>query len=383
MTEETFEMRKTALLALLLAFALVAAACGSSDDTTTTTAAAAQETTTTAAPATTTTAEEAMPDLGTAENPIKVLFVPSVDAQVITSGGEIMAAELKEATGFEYEVVVPTSYAATAEEMCAAPDSTIGFIPGLLYVLATDLCGVDVSFKAIRFGNSVYWSQILVPRDSTATSLEDLQGLTWAYSDAGSTSSFMVPTVMWEEDGIEFAETVEAGSHNAAALAVYNGEADVGTTFYTPPLNTAEGGDQWSEGDPPDIPDDLVDSCAITEEDRLFCGDLRVLDARASVRTEAPDIVQKVRVLAISPAIPNDTLSFGSEFPADIRTAIEEALLAWVAECEDAETGLDCSWSQSIGHQDFYNWTGIARANDSEYDFIRLMVEAVGYDPTQ
>ena len=374
-------MKKTALLALILAFGLVAASCGTSDDTTTTAAAAPAQTTTTAAPATTTT-EETMPDLGTAENPIKVLFVPSVDAQVITSGGEIMAEELKEATGLEFEVAVPTSYAATAEEMCAAPDSTIGFIPGLLYVLATDLCGVDVSFKAIRFGNAVYWSQILVPRDSTATSLEDLEGLTWAYPDAGSTSGFMVPTVIWEENGIGFAETVEAGSHNAAALAVYNGEADVATTFYTPPLNTGDG-DQWSEGDPPDIPDELVDSCAITEEDRLFCGDLRVLDARASVRTEAPDIVQKVRVLAISPAIPNDTLSFGSEFPAELRTQIEEALLAWVAECDDPETGLDCSWSQSIGSQDFYNWTGIERANDSEYDFIRAMVAAVGYDPSQ
>jgi len=372
--------KKTALLALILAFGLLAASCGTSDDTTTTTAAPAQ-TTTTAAPATTTT-EETMPDLGTAENPIKVLFVPSVDAQVITSGGEIMAEALNEATGLVFEVAVPTSYAATAEEMCAAPDSTMGFIPGLLYVLATDLCGVDVSFKAIRFGNAVYWSQILVPRDSTATSIADLQGLTWAYVDAGSTSGFMVPTVMWGDNEIEFAEAVEAGSHNAATLAVYNGEADVGTSFYTPPLNTGDG-DQWSPGDPPDIPDDLVDSCAITAEDRLFCGDLRVLDARASVRTEAPDIVQKVRILAISPAIPNDTLSFGSEFPAELRTQIEDALLAWVAECEDAEEGLDCSWSQSIGSQDFYNWTGIERANDSEYDFIRAMVAAVGYDPSQ
>ena len=50
-------MKKTALLALILAFGLVAASCGTSDDTTTT-AAAAQATTTTATPADTTTTTE-------------------------------------------------------------------------------------------------------------------------------------------------------------------------------------------------------------------------------------------------------------------------------------------------------------------------------------
>jgi phosphonate transport system substrate-binding protein len=374
-------VRRRGLITLLIAFAVVVASCSSStDDTTTTTqAVAAPETTTTQAPPpeTTSTTEPASA-LGTTENPIKVLFVPSVDAQVITTGGEIMAEALKEATGYEFEVAVPTSYAATAEEMCAAPDSTMGFIPGLLYVLATDLCGVDVSFKAVRFGSSVYYTQFLVPRDSTVGSIEDVQDLTWAYPDAGSTSGFMVPTVMLDDSAITVGETVEAGSHNAAALAVYNGDADVGTTFYSAWLNTGDG-DGWDgTSADADIPDELVDSCAVTPEDRLFCGDLRVLDARASVRTEAPDIVQKVKIAFISPPIPNDTLSFGSEFPADVRSAIEVALVAFAADCDTNE---DCLWNQSIGNQDFYGWTSIDEATDDEYDFIRAMVAITGYTP--
>jgi phosphonate transport system substrate-binding protein len=362
---------------------MIVAACSSStDDTTTTGAVAAPETTTTTqAPPPETTTTEAGPELGTADNPVKVLFVPSVDAQVITSGGEIMAEALKEATGLEFEVAVPTSYAATAEEMCAAPDSTMGFIPGLLYVLATDLCGVDVSFKAVRFGSSVYYTQFLVPRESTVTSIEDVQDLTWAYPDAGSTSGFMVPTVMLSDSAITVGETVEAGNHNAAALAVYNGDADVGTTFYSAWLNTAEGGAGWDgTSADADIPDELVDSCAVTPEDRLYCGDLRVLDARASVRTEAPDIIQKVKIAFISPPIPNDTLSFGSEFPAEIRQAIEVALVEFAAECESPDDE-ECAWNQSIGSQDFYNWTGIDPATDDEYDFIRQMVALTGYTP--
>ena len=93
-----------------------------------------------------------MSELGTPERPIQVLFVPSVDTQVIVSGGEVMKEALEEATGLSFEVKVPTSYAATVEEMCAAPEETMGFIPGFGYVLASNLCGVDVAFKAIRFG---------------------------------------------------------------------------------------------------------------------------------------------------------------------------------------------------------------------------------------
>ena len=179
------------LFIALVAFALLATACGGDDEvaeTTTTTTEAATTTTTEAA---TTTTTEAMVEIGTADNPIQVLFVPSVSTQTITSGGEIMADALKAATGLEYEVVVPTSYAATIESMCAAPDRSMGFIPGLGYVLANELCGVDVAFAAQRFGWDSYWAEILVPRDSDIQWVEDLDGLKWAYPDPGSTSGYL------------------------------------------------------------------------------------------------------------------------------------------------------------------------------------------------
>jgi len=100
-----------------------------------------------------------------------------------------------------------------------------------------------------------------------------------------------------------------------------------------------------------------------------MCGDWRVLDARAGLREEAPDVVQKVRILAISPEIPNDTLSFGPEFPADLRQKITDALIAF------AETE---AWDTSIGSQDFYGWTGIEPAVDEEYDVVRQMIELAG-----
>jgi phosphonate transport system substrate-binding protein len=183
--------------------------------------------------------------------------------------------------------------------------------------LANELCGVDVSFKAERFGWDVYWTQILVQRDSGIESMEDLEGLSWAYPDAGSTSGYMAALVMFSDYGITPGETVEAGGHTGVVRAIYNGEADFGTTFFSPPL-MPEG--EWEVGMDPDIPEDLFEDCAPSDDGgQLLCDGWRVLDARASLRTEAPDIVQQVKILEISPPIPNDTLSFGPDFPADLR----------------------------------------------------------------
>ena len=315
--------------------------------------------------------EEPMPAVGSPEHPIKVLFVPSVDAQVIVSGGEIMAKALNEATGLTFEVVVPTSYAATIEEMCASPSDTIGFIPGLGYALANQLCGVDVAFKAVRFGYSVYWAQILVPRDSDIKTLADLNGKKWAYPDVSSTSGYLAVLPMFAEAGVVPGEKLEAGGHNQATLALYNGEADFSTSFYSP-YQAPDGGIEWSK-DNPDIPDEFVDSCAPNaDQSRLFCGpnaDYRVLDNRASVRKDAPDVVQKLRILTISGDIPNDTLSFGPDFPADLRKQIEDALVAFA--------GTD-AWNESIGNQDFYGWTSLEPTTDAEYDIVRKMVAEAG-----
>lgn len=366
-------MTRKSLWALIAVIALVVAACGGDggEDTTTTAAPSDDVTTTEASMETSTTAGEAA--LGSPERPVQVLFVPSVDAQVIVSGGDILDAALEEATGLSFEVSVPTSYAATIQEMCASPEDTMGFIPGFGYVLASQLCGVDVAAKAVRFGWGVYWAQILVPRDSDIQSIEDLDGLTWAIPDLGSTSGYLVPQVMLDEAGVTPGETVETGGHPNAALAVYRGDADFATTFFSPPLMDPS----WQPGDAPDVPDDLVDTCEVNDDGQLWCGGdaFRVLDARSSTTEEAPDVIQKLRILAISPEIPNDTMSFGPDFPADLRQQITDAIFAFAAECDTDE---NCAWNDSIGAEDFYSWTTIEPAVDAEYDELRKVVELAG-----
>lgn len=351
-------------LALLVVASMVLAACAPAATPT-------PEAAPTSAPAPTDVpapTEEPMPAVGSPEHPIKVMFVPSVDANVIVTGGEVLAAALAEATGLSFEVVVPTSYAATLEEMCASPTDTMAFIPAFGYVLANDLCGVDVSFKAVRRGWSVYWTMIVVARDSDIDSLEDLEGLRFAFPDAASTSGYLVPSVMLAEAGITPGEQIEAGGHPQAVRAVYTGEADFAAAFYSP-WAAPIGFDAWELGDDPEVPVDL-ESCDLNAEGNFIeCEGYQILDARGTIRTEFPDVVQKVRILMLSPDIPNDTLSFGPDFPADVRAQVEAALLAF------AETD---AWAESVGSPDFYSWSGIDPAIDADYDFIRLLVIANG-----
>jgi phosphonate transport system substrate-binding protein len=306
------------------------------------------------------------PAIGSEAHPIKVLFVPSVDVDFMIAGGDLISQALNEATGLFFEASVPTSYAATIEEMCASPDDTIGFIPAMGYALANQLCGVEPGLASARYGWNVYWTQFIVARDSDYQTIADLEGATWAYPDAGSTSGFLYPSAIFADAGVTIGGTVEAGGHPQVVKAIYNGEADVGTSFYSPPL-LPEG--TWTVDMAPDIPDEFVPDCAVNEDDKLYCGEYRVLDARSTIREEAPDVVQKVRILTLSGEIPNDTMSFSPAFPEFLKQTILDAVAAYVASDACAET---------LCAEQFYDWNGVGPIFDENFDGVRLLMEAQG-----
>lgn len=319
--------------------------------------------------------------LGSAERPIQVLFVPSVDADVIVTGGEILAAALNSATGLEYEVSVPTSYAATIEAMCASPDDTMGFIPALGYVLANERCGVQVGNAAVRFGLPWYAAQIVVRADSGIETLEDLNGKTWGVPSVTSTSGFLFPSAMFSDMEIEAGEIVEAGGHTQSMLAVYNGDVDFATGFYSPPLfpNYER---EWAYGvDDPEIWRE-AGSAERNDAGRVFVnggpdeGGYRVLDARAGASETAPDIFEATRILALTDQIPNDTVSFGSEFPLGQAQEIIKALEAYASSDDCQEPG---DGTVTLCSDEFYGWTGAAPVSDSFFDPVRFLISALGY----
>jgi phosphonate transport system substrate-binding protein len=311
-------------------------------------------------------------ELGSAERPIQVYFVPSVEADTINTGGAVLEEALEGATGLEFEVYVPTSYGAFVEGMCAAGAAAMGFPATFAYVVANARCGVDASMISDRFGDTHYHAGFIVSRDSDVQSLADLDGLTWAYGDVTSTSGYIVPSIVLPAAGAEPGDSVRTGGHAQTVDAVYAGDADFGTIYFNPPqLVEGSGLDPWEFGDPVEPYADEVDTCALTDDEAdIQCGDWLPKDARRSVRATAPDVIQKVRLLALSDRIPNDCLAFAADFPADLRAQIEQAMLDLQ---EDEET-----WGATLSA--IYNYDALIPTTDAAYDGLRDYVTDSGLD---
>jgi phosphonate transport system substrate-binding protein len=302
------------------------------------------------------------PKLGSARNPIKLYFVPSVEVAVIVESGEAIAEYLKSQTGYEFEVKVPTTYAAVIEELGAAEQDAMAFIPAMGYVIANEKYGVEVALTVVRFGWGYYWAQYIVPRDSPAQSLKDLDGKSWAYGSVTSTSGYLVPKSYFVKNGINPGQEVETGGHNQSVIAVYEGQADFGTTFFSAP------GNDWKVGDPPEPAGDIE----VREENgstRVYVGGQRIRDARASVLSTYKDVVNKVRILEISDPIPNDTVSYCKGFPEDMKAKINKGLMDF-AKTEEGKAVLE--------NDKFYDISDFEPVADSKFDPIRDMIKGLG-----
>ena len=306
-------------------------------------------------------------ELGSAERPVKLMFVPSVDVAVIEESGQAMADAITEKTGIHFDVSVPVSYAATIEAMCAAEGDSMAFIPGLGYVLANDKCDVQVALATIRYGRTAYWTEFVALRDSGITSIADLEGKKWAVPSVTSTSGYLWPSVLLSLNGITPGETVEAGGHPQAVLAVLDGTADFATCFFSPPGDAVE---DWSEGDPPEPGGEFT----IEQKDdgtyNVWQGGLTIRDARIAAMAANPAAVEDVAIIGLSERIPNDTVSFVADFPAEMRDTIVQALIDYAA----TEEG-----NAVLANADFYDITGFGRVDDSYYDPVRNAINTLGW----
>ena len=264
-------------------------------------------------------------DLGTAENPIIMSFVPSGDTQQIIASGNELAQLLTESTGLTVTANVGTDFAAVREAM-GAGQAHIGWLNTFNYVLAHEKYGVDVGLVTQRFGATTYTGQIVVRADSGIASLADLKGKVMCWVDPNSTSGYIIPRILLAANGVnpdtDFSQTIEAGSHNNVITQVYNGDCDAGATF---------------------------------------------VDARSSVEADLPDVKEVVAVLAETTDIPNDSVSFIEDFPAETREQIVNALL----EISSTDAGKEVL-------NNLYSIEALQAADDAFYDLFRADLSKAG-----
>lgn len=309
-------------------------------------------------------------EIGDPGRPIRLVFVPMVPIAEIRDSARDLIPALTAATGLSFEVTVPGTYREAIEAICALPEESVGILSAPALVVADDLCGVSPALVATRLGSAATWSEFVVSRDSTFTTLEDLAGRTWVRPGMGSPTGELVPTGMLAVAGVTTGAVTVVDSHAAAVRAVLAGEADFATVFFRPATDR-DGTPQW-DGTPEnaDVPEDIVWSCATISTGEVVCAEgLRPRDARITIREEARDVMQRLRILTVSDPIPNEVVAFAPGFPPDRRAAIVSALHTLARDDPQA-------FGKGFAA---YAWDGVVAADAVTFEGLRTILAALGF----
>ncbi|RKQ30917.1 phosphate/phosphite/phosphonate ABC transporter substrate-binding protein [Oceanobacillus halophilus] len=314
-------MRKLLSLLLVLALAIFLAACGGSDESDSSNGGETEDSGSEESASDEESTEESE---GMIPETLVIGFVPSQDSDTIADTVEPLAERLGEELGIEVQGQVMTNYNALVEAM-GANQVQVGFIPAFGYVLANEQYDVEVILKSIRYGSGTYKAQYVVRSDSGIESLADLEGKIWAYGDQTSTSGYLFPaSQLMEEFGYDtsaeleanfFSGTTQTGGHDNSAIAVYEGEADVATTFD---------------------------------------------DVRTELEEEYPDVMDELTILGYTDEIPNDTISVTKELDKEFVQQIKDVFLSF----NDDEEMISIM-------NEVYNWDAIDEATDEEYQVVK------------
>ena len=264
--------------------------------------------------------------LGSEENPIKFHFVPSVEAKVLADRSKDFKRFLEANTPYHYSITIPQSYI-TVVEAFGTKRADISALNTFGYVLAHEKYGAEARLTMVRHGSSTFQAQFIARADSKIKKLEDLNGKTVAFVDPASTSGYLLPLKTFRDRKIKPKETVFAMKHDAVISMIYQKQVDAGATFYSPPRGE------------------------ILE------------DARRLVLHQYPDVAEKIKIIELTEAIPNEPFVFRQGMPEEMKRIITEALVKFVNTAEGAKA-----------FQDLYGVTALKVAKDQDYDVIRDMV---------
>lgn len=288
-------------------------------------------------------------------------FVPSQEVGELQDDVDTFAQVLSDALGIEVVGLVTTDYTGLGVAMGTGQADMGAFGPAG-YVLANRTYdNLELLAQSVRFGDSTYHAQWytndpsicgadpiegsfyydesgavvhVAPGESPAlqvgwngdgtrdtavsaglscpepVDLSVVIGKTIAFPGETSTSGFIFPTIQLQNAGItddQYESLFFGGSHDLAVTAVYNGDAQIGLSFD---------------------------------------------DARRSVRSDFPDVGEKVIVFNISDRIANDVIAVRADLPQSLKDALYQAMADFIA-TEEGAAVMD----------ELYSWTALIRAD--------------------
>jgi phosphonate transport system substrate-binding protein len=277
-------------------------------------------------------------------------LVPSQDQNGLVDTAKPLTDMLTEKLGIPVTGVVAKDYQAAVEAM-GAGQAQIGFLPSLQLWQASDKYGAKVVLQTERNGNITYPAQFMtnnpdkycedtpVERDGMLfcngadamkgpaglDSITKVKGAKVAMLGPGSPAGYIYPVLALQEAGIDTDSDIEklpVTANDASVLAVYNGDAEVGFSFW---------------------------------------------DARTIVKKDVPDVGQKVVVFAMTDEIPNDGVALTSDLSPELQQKITDALEEYSSSDEGSKV------LQSI-----YSITKLAPADPASLDVVARAAQQLG-----
>lgn len=270
--------------------------------------------------------------LGTRDNPIKIFFTPSVDANTIATNSVGFLKFMEKETGLFFKSGIPSNYVAVVEAF-GSNRADVAVMNSFGYLLANTKYGAEAKLKALRHGKDYYAGAIYVSEKSGIKTLKDLNGKKFAFTDSSSTSGYLYPLKIFNEEKIKLGNTIFAIKHDNVITMIYQGQVDAGAAFYS----------------------DAFDG--------------KIKDARERVLTQFPDVEKKVKVLKVTDKIPNDPFVFRKGMDAAITTKIINGLMKYIG-TEEGKTVF----------KNIYAIDGIVPASNKDYDSLRAVIKAANVD---
>lgn len=269
-------------------------------------------------------------DLGSKDNPIKFFLIPAQDMQALSDNGKVLEKFLTKDIGLEVRVDLPVSYIAVVEGF-GSKRADAAIINTFGYILAHEKYGVEARLMLMNRGRDEYYGQIITRTDSKIKTIKDIDKKKFAFVDPASTSGYLLPMRLFKDENVKPKDYIFSGRHDTVVTAVYQGQVDAGATFYTPP-----------------------------DEDGPK-------DARMLVKTQFPDVYEKIKILKLTGPIPNDPVAFRKDLPEEIKEKIIQSLRKYIKTEEGAK----------VLHA-MYHVTDFKKAEDKDYDKVRGYLKDLG-----
>lgn len=288
----------------------------------------------------------------TPQNPTSLVLalVPSQDQSGLVDTAKPLTDYLSTKLGIPVTGVVSKDYQAAVEAM-GAGQAQIGFLPSLQLWQASDKYGAKVVLQTERNGNISYPAQFMTNNpDKYCTdkpveragklfcngadalkgpagldSITKVKGAKVAVLGPASPAGYIYPVLALQEAGINTdtdIQKIPVTANDASVLAVYNGDAEVGFSFW---------------------------------------------DARDIVAKDTPDVGKKVVVFALTDEIPNDGVALTKDLPPALQDQITQAL-------EDYSTSPDGSKVL----KSIYSISKLAPADPASLDVVARAAAKLG-----